>query len=145
MKKKFEKPDAAYGLRKVGRIQKLLSTKDKRPDGGGETIERRVTSTPFCNDARTNFPFLVMEAKSEKAGTAQSGIESQMSFIIRRVLLVQENLKQAAGKDSRWNSGPLVWCLGHRGEEWSVSAAFIKYRKNTMHFVGNCVGLISPS
>lgn len=122
-------------------IRSLLWTKDKRPESGGETIETTITSTPFHRDVRTTFPFLVSESKSEKAGVPQSEVESQMAFAVRSLLLVQENLRKAAGKDSRWMSGPLVWCVSHRGEEWQISAAFIKYRGNIEQFVGKCLGL----
>ena len=85
------------------------------------------------------------ESKSEKAGVPQSDVESQMAFVVRSLLLVQENLRKAADKDSKWISGPLVWCVSHRGEEWQVSAAFMKYRRSIEHFVGNVSDLISSN
>jgi hypothetical protein len=141
LNKTSEKPDAVYGLRRTGRIKSLLWTKDNRPASGGETIENTIIGTPFHPDERITFPFLVSESKSEKAGVPQSEVESQIAFVVRSLLLVQEDLRKAAGKDSRWISGPLVWCVSHRGEEWQVSAAFIKYRNNEEHFVGKPFGL----
>jgi hypothetical protein len=73
--KKHEAPDLVYGLRKVGSIERYLSTKDARPNAGGNILGSTIRSSPFKDDTQTLFPFLVNESKSEKAGMSQSAVE----------------------------------------------------------------------
>ncbi|OBT59599.1 hypothetical protein VE04_00034 [Pseudogymnoascus sp. 24MN13] len=130
MQKKEEQPDRVYGLRKTNRLERLLCwTEDKRVEAGGKMIGESVQSTPFRPDGEPIvFPFLALEAKSEKGRDAFSDIETQTAFTIRSLLTLQENLRRAAGEDSEWESGPLVWFLANKGEQWRVAAAYIDYK-----------------
>ncbi|KAF2809204.1 uncharacterized protein BDZ99DRAFT_533885, partial [Mytilinidion resinicola] len=127
--KKREKPDRVYGLRITKRLERLLLwSEDKRASSGGKTIGESIRSTPFRADGEpVLFPFLVIEAKSEKGREGFSDIEVQTAFAIRTLLELQQDLADAVGEDSSSETSPLVWFLSYRGEQWRVSAAFIKY------------------
>jgi len=72
---------------------------------------------------RSAFPFLVLEAKSEKGAESLSRAADQTAFAIRELLLIQEDFRVAAGENAEWDSGPLVWFLSFKGEEWKVCIA----------------------
>lgn len=141
MQKKEEQPDRVYGLRKTNRLERLLCwTEDKRVEAGGKMIGESVQSTPFRPDGEPIiFPFLALEAKSEKGRDAFSDIETQTAFTIRSLLTLQENLRIAAGEDSEWESGPLVWFLANKGEQWRVAAAYIDYKSGIRNYVSAIV------
>ncbi|PKS08714.1 hypothetical protein jhhlp_004767 [Lomentospora prolificans] len=122
-------PDRIYGLRKTKRFERILYREDKRKSSSkGKYIGDNTRTTPFCPDGEpVLFPFLVIEAKSEKGGAPFSSIEAQTAFAIRELLLVQDELRQAAEDDMDWDAAPLAWFLSYRGEQWRVSAAFIKW------------------
>jgi hypothetical protein len=134
---KKEEPDRVYGLRMTKRLERLLQwTEDKRPTSGGKMIGESIRSTPFRPDGEPIvFPFLALEAKSEKGSDNFSDIETQTAFTIRLLLSLQEDLKTASGKDSEWESGPLVWFLANKGEQWRVAAAYIEYLNGVRHHV----------
>jgi hypothetical protein len=62
------------------------------------------------------YPFLLVEAKSEKGSPGFESIESQSAFPIRALLKLQHDL--GAATESEIN--PLVWFLANQGEEWRV-------------------------
>lgn len=137
MQKKEEQPDRVYGLRRTKRLERLLSwTEDKRVEAAGKMIGESIQSTPFRPDGEPIvFPFLALEAKSEKGRDAFSDIETQTAFTIRSLLTLQEDLRRAAGEDSEWESGPLVWFLANKGEQWRVAAAYIDYKAGIRNHV----------
>jgi hypothetical protein len=137
MHKKEEKPDRVYGLRLTNRLERLLErTEDKRAAAGGRMIGESIKSTPFRLDGKPIvFPFLVLEAKSEKGKYSFSDIEAQTAFTIRTLLTLQEDLRVAAGEDSEWETGPLVWFLAYKGEQWRVAAAHIEYKDDVRQHV----------
>ncbi|KAI1031302.1 hypothetical protein LB504_000118 [Fusarium proliferatum] len=111
--KREERPDRIYGLKATKRFRRLL----------GSVPGTRTT--PFKPDGEPIiFPFLVIEAKSEKAGYNFSDIQIQTSFVIRELLSIQQGLAAAAEEDQDWDAGPLVWSLSYMGEQWRVSAAY---------------------
>jgi hypothetical protein len=59
----------------------------------------------------------------------------QTAFSIRTLLKLQWDLKVAAGNNSEWESGPLVWFLANKGESWRVAAAFVQDMRGEQHFV----------
>jgi hypothetical protein len=107
---KKEEPDRIYGLRLTKRLERRLQwTEDKRAAARGKIIGGSIHSAPFRPDGeRIVFPFLALEAKSEKGRDSFSDIETQTAFTIRSLLTLQEDLRRAAGEDSEWESGP--WC-----------------------------------
>ncbi|KAF5599882.1 hypothetical protein FPANT_2987 [Fusarium pseudoanthophilum] len=114
LQKREVRPDRVYGLQATKRFGRLLE------------LTQGVRSNPFKPDGEPLiFPFLVIEAKSEKAGSSNSDIQLQTGFAIRELLMIQYELGEAAGEDGNWHGGPLVWFVSYRGEDWRVSAAYI--------------------
>jgi hypothetical protein len=107
MQKKQE-PDRVYGLRMTKRLERLLQwTEDKRVTSGGVMIGESIRSNPFRPDGEPIvFPFLVLEAKSEKSTNNFSDIETQTAFTIHLLLTLQEDLRKATGEDGEWRLAP---------------------------------------
>ncbi|KAF4969181.1 hypothetical protein FSARC_3557 [Fusarium sarcochroum] len=122
--KREERPDRVYGLQATNRLSRLLqSAKD-------------IRSSPFRPDGEPIiFPFLVIEAKSEKGSDAFTDTQVQTAFAIRELLLIQRGLAQAAGEDTEWDAGPLVWFLSYKGEQWRVSAAYTHNQDDVTFYV----------
>ena len=119
--KQTERPDRIYGLLKAKRLNRLLESPDKRTGGN---IEDMLKCTPFRADGKPLvFPFLILEAKSEKGASSFTDIEVQSAFAIRELLILQDELRQAAGDGMDWDGGPLVWFISYKGEQWRVHAA----------------------
>jgi hypothetical protein len=115
--KREEKPDRVYGLRRTKRLERLLVSADG------------LRATPFRPDGEPIlFPFLILEAKSEKSADSFTDIEVQTAFAIRELLRLQDGLRQATDEEEDWEAGPLVWFLSYKGEQWRVSAAYIERR-----------------
>lgn len=134
---KKEEPDRVYGLRMTKRLERLLLwTEDKRVTSGGKPIGECIKTSPFRHAGEPIiFPFLALEAKSEKGRDAFSDVEMQTAFTIRALLKLQDELRKATGEESQWESGPLVWFLANKGEQWRVAAAYIEYEHRAQHFV----------
>jgi hypothetical protein len=99
-------------------------------------IGESIRSTPFRPDGELIiFPFLVLEAKFEKSTDNFSDIETQTAFTIHLLLTLQEDLRKATGEDSGWETGPLVWFLANKGEQWRVASAYIEYQNGIRHHV----------
>jgi hypothetical protein len=102
----------------------------------GKSIGECIRFTPFRPDGEPIvFPFLALEAKSEKGRDGFSDVEMQTAFTIRALLKLQGDLRNATGEDSEWESGPLVWFLSYKGEQWRVAAAYIEYENGVEHYV----------
>ncbi|KAL4970163.1 uncharacterized protein BDV14DRAFT_195691 [Aspergillus stella-maris] len=98
------KPDRVIGVRRAGKLDDLLS---ENPD---------TPATVVKGDIDMCFPFLVLEAKSEKNSVGFGSIERQTAFPIRTMLNVQRGLEVA----SLTSLTPLVWFLANQGDEWRV-------------------------
>ncbi|KAK0620777.1 hypothetical protein B0T14DRAFT_522131 [Immersiella caudata] len=130
-----ERPDRVYGLRATKRLDRILSRVDKRHGASGQCIGDSVRSHPFREDAEpVHFPFLLLEAKSEKGPDSLSDAANQSAFSIRELLLIQQDLQLAAEESPDWDAGPLVWFLSYKGEEWKVSIAYIDKRVDCSRF-----------
>lgn len=70
------------------------------------------------------FPFLVLEAKSSSARDSWHAIRMQTAFSIKTLLDAQHRLHSVVGARSKWETGPLVWFLANRGEDWRISLAY---------------------
>ncbi|KAF2228581.1 hypothetical protein EV356DRAFT_512709 [Viridothelium virens] len=75
--------------------------------------------SPFA-DGSTCFPFLVVEAKSEKAGPGFEAIQRQSALAIRSCLKLQTDLETNSGNELLH---PLVWFIGFQGDEWRLYCA----------------------
>ncbi|KAL2192920.1 hypothetical protein P885DRAFT_5162, partial [Corynascus similis CBS 632.67] len=134
-RKRNEMPDRIYGMRATKRLERALNCLDKRPSASGQCISDSITTHPFGGDAEpVHFPFLVLEAKSEKGAESLSRAADQTAFAIRELLLIQEGLRVAAGEDAEWDAGPLVWFLSFKGEEWKVCIAYVSVENGSQYF-----------
>lgn len=127
VQKEKEVPDRIWGLRTTERIDRIL--KRQRPAGIG-SVGDTMTTSPFKGDSSTLlYPFLVLEAKSEKCADSFSDINTQTGFTIRTLLNLQHNFvlslpdsQQASIQNA---SLPLVWMISSKGDQWRVSGAYI--------------------
>jgi len=142
LSKKFQKPDAVFGLRQTRNFENLLNDNEKQglELHGEETPEGRqvheildlVTMAQPLNQRGDEllFPFLVLEAKSGSSDSDWHAIQMQTAFPIKTFLDAQNRLKVATGQQSKWESGPLVWFFANRGRDWKVSVAYIEYERS---------------
>ncbi|KAL4941659.1 hypothetical protein BDV06DRAFT_194094 [Aspergillus oleicola] len=98
------KPDRVLGLRRAGELDTLLA---QNPD---------TMATVVKGDIDMCFPFLVLEAKSEKNAVGFGSIERQTAFPIRTMLNVQRGLEA----ESLTPLNAIVWFLANQGDEWRV-------------------------
>ncbi|KEF62473.1 uncharacterized protein A1O9_00446 [Exophiala aquamarina CBS 119918] len=120
-----QKPDRVYGFRATARFKRLLYC---TLSSSGTLIGESVKHSPFPNKNNNEpllFPFLVLEAKSERGNGSFTQIETQTAFTIRTLLDLQYGLKKASGPGSQWKAEPLVWFIGYKGEYWRISAAYV--------------------
>ncbi len=128
LSKTKEIPDRVHGLRATRRLKRILSS---------DAIADTITTHPFLGDSEpVHFPFLVLEAKSEKGADSLTDAALQTAFSIRKLLVIQDDLRRAAvGAAAGWDAGPLVWFLSNKGEDWSVCIAYIETENDCRHFV----------
>ena len=106
--RRYRKPDRMYGL---GMTQSFeIYTRWRR----------EITHSPF-KDTGTPclYPFLIIEAKSEKQTHGFDHIERQTELPLRTCLMLQRNLETSTGIPLQ----PLVWFVAFRGDEWRLYAA----------------------
>lgn len=125
-----EHPDRVYGLRETSAFERALSACSKlntAQSGTAALVRDAVRCTPFRQDGDPLlFPFLILEAKSGKGQDSFSSIEKQTAFPIRTLLRLQEELQKQCRYHLAWQDGPTVWFLANKGEEWRVSAGFVR-------------------
>ena len=114
---KERKPDRIFGLEKTTMFEKYVSAEENE----------NLRHSPFA-DGRILYPFLIIEAKSEKGSPGFDSIESQTAFPIRTLLQLQDKLALQTGT----KINPLLWFLANQGEEWRVYAAVV----DNSQFVG---------
>ncbi|KAG5744247.1 hypothetical protein H9Q70_013048 [Fusarium xylarioides] len=118
-----ERPDRVWGLQNTKRFARLLQ------------LNRNIRSSPFKPDGEPiAFPFLIIEAKSEKGSDAFTNIQTQTSFAIRELLMIQQGLARAADEDVEWDAGPLVWFIAYKGEQWRVHTAYVDERDGKVFY-----------
>lgn len=117
-----KEPDRIYGLRRTNRIERILSTEG--PDG--VSVGESVRLTPFNESQPLLFPFLVLEAKSEKSAGSFSKIYAQTALGIRELLCLQRDLVKASAENQNAGTNPLVWFLANKGETWNVYGAYLE-------------------
>ena len=123
-------------MRATRKLERVLSSIDKRYSASGQCISDSIRSHPFREDAEpVHFPFLLLEAKSEKGPDSLSNAAYQTAFSIRELLLLQDDLQLAAGEGPEWDAGPFVWFLSYKGEEWRVCIAYVDKESDGMLFV----------
>ena len=121
------RPDRVYGLRRTNRIKRLL-TERRTPEG--HRIGEIIRTHPFSDKCEELiYPFLVLEAKSEKSSYSLSDAEAQTACTIVTLLQLQIDLLQKAKNGSISHQDPLVWFLSHKGENWTVAICFVENLK----------------
>ncbi|KAJ5645636.1 hypothetical protein N7507_011647 [Penicillium longicatenatum] len=125
--KHYEAPDRIFGLRQTDNFRFLLDSTDKRHTETSNAILREsIEHSPFSAEPEPLlFPFLMIEAKSSK-GADRAEVQMQSAFCLRRLLKLQHDLVAATGEETEWATGPLVWFLGTRGEQWDLYAGFVE-------------------
>jgi hypothetical protein len=78
---------------------------------------------------------LFWKRNPRRAQINSSDIETQAAFTVHFLLTLQEDLRKASGEDSEWETGPLVWFLANKGEQWRVASAYIEYQNGIRHHV----------
>jgi hypothetical protein len=101
-----KEPDRVFGLRHTKAFNENASALE------------RLRRSPF-RDGKVLYPFLIIEAKSEKRSTGFEYIETQTAFPIRTLLKLQKDLSIASGV----SLNPLVWFLANQGDKWVVYGA----------------------
>ncbi|KIW14375.1 hypothetical protein PV08_07157 [Exophiala spinifera] len=119
-----KRPDRVFGLRLTKRLERILDFTEG-PDG--KLVRELITTTPFQDSSRPLlFPFLYLEAKSEKSRDSFSKIDLQSGFALRNLLQLQHNLMHAAIENGEAHMVPLVWYLAYRGQHWHLAAAYVE-------------------
>ena len=109
-----KRPDRIYGLQQTENFARAL--KALAPS-------RELRSSPFGEGSEPLlYPFLIVEAKSQKSGAGFDAIEMQTAFPIRTLLKLQHDLNDAVG-ESPGNS-PLIWFFANRGEDWRLYCGY---------------------
>jgi hypothetical protein len=120
--RKKKAPDRVYGLQMTNNFEMLLSTSlaSTISNGPDTTLGEIVRSCPFKEGVEPLlFPFLILEAKSEKSSNGFNDIQAQTAFPILALLKLQEDLL-AKATDSHLADGPLTWFFANRGDAWRV-------------------------
>ncbi|KIX06830.1 uncharacterized protein Z518_04806 [Rhinocladiella mackenziei CBS 650.93] len=122
-----KKPDRLIGLRVTRRLDRILN-QTEGPQG--DLIGDSIKTSPFKHGCQPLlFPFILLEAKSEKSPDAFSKINLQTGFAIRALLELQRNLAHATVENRQSGMKPLVWFLSYRGESWRLSGAYVEERE----------------
>ena len=101
---KYKRPDRVFGL--------------SLTDSFVPYFRRQKEFSPFKNGF-TLYPFLIVEAKSEKRGPGFDSIQRQSALAIRTCLKLQIELESQSQEILR----PIVWFLGFQGAEWRLYCA----------------------
>ena len=94
-----------YGLRVTDSLKLYSSKRSSFPH------------SPF-RDKKILYPFLVIEAKSEKGSPGFESIEAQSALAIRSCVLLQRRLEAKTSIPLH----PLVWFIAYQGDEWRLYA-----------------------
>lgn len=127
LRKREHRPDRIIGLCQTRTIRSLLEKLDRRHASPSMTVGQTIRTTPFAEEGEpVVFPFLIMEAKSEKSASSFRDIDMQTAFAIRELVLLQEELERATSElgHPEWEAAPLVWYFSYRGEQWRLHGAF---------------------
>ena len=121
-----KRPDRVLGLLKTKAFQKVLDSLESSTHAtgarhGGKSI---IRCSPFkeCEDPLL-FPFLILEAKSERNSKGFNASQIQTAFPIWALLKLQEGLQVNLPSDTP-TAGPLVWFISNQGDYWRVYGCY---------------------
>ena len=122
-----QEPDRVFGLRQTQNIERLLSA--PMPDLNGEKNDASLGDflkpSPFKDESEPLvYPFLILEAKSEKSSSGYADIQTQTLFPILSLLKLQDELSTQVIERGNNYFAPLVWFLGYRGDGWRVYGCY---------------------
>ncbi|KAI2740946.1 hypothetical protein DTO013E5_2066 [Penicillium roqueforti] len=125
--KNSEFPDRIFGLRQTDNLRCLLDSLDKRHmESSNITLRNSIELSPFGAEPEPLlFPFFMIEAKSSQGADRAKNL-MQSAFCLRRLLKIQHDLVIATDEETQWATGPLIWFLTTRGEQWDVYAGFVE-------------------
>jgi len=137
-----KEPDRIHGLQKTKNFEKLLSeyyVHEATPEPSLKPLEDilKVSINPDNGGEPLLFPFLILEAKSEKGNENFEHMEIQTAFPVRNALKLQHDLLKMPGNTMYVPGGPLVWFVATRGEDWRVYAAFVHEEEGRPNYVSN--------
>ena len=101
-------PDRVFGLGMTKSFERCVS------------FQPNLRHSPF-GDRRLLYPFLVIEAKSEKGSPGFEYIETQTALPLRTCMKLQEDLANSTES----NLTPLVWFMAYQGDQWRVYAGTV--------------------
>ena len=121
-----QEPDRVYGLQETKNFKDLFSRPTVRSSNlRGKTIGESVRSSPFKDVSDPLlFPFLILEAKSDKSSNGFDDISIQTAFPTYALLRLQEELARQVN-DDKLDGGPLVWFFANRGDAWRVYGCYV--------------------
>lgn len=105
-------PDKVYGINTTSKVHHYARAMNK------------INHSPFGHP-QLIYPFLIVEAKSEKGSKGFEAIEVQTAFPIRRFLKLQQDLCRESGV----KMDPLVWFMCCQGDEWRLAACVVNNDK----------------
>lgn len=123
-----KEPDRVYGLKVTRNIEKLLSeTIANLPARSrGHSIGECIRTSAFKEGTEPLlFPFLILEAKSEKSRNGFTDIQIQTMFPILTLLRLQEDLNDNLVGTTEHGVGSLLWFLANRGDSWRVYGCYV--------------------
>ena len=132
-----KEPDRVYGLRTNKSLDALLSRVRPHLEGAEQPLRlvEKLTTSPFKGSGDPLlFPFLLIEAKSERSADGFSDAQLQSLIPIRRLLTLQEALYSQTSSQS---SAPLVWFMAYRGDTWRVYGCYLTDTKPS-RYVSTC-------
>lgn len=123
-KRRGKKPDRVFGLQETNIFEEILDQTSSQSSSSPSNLRRRLKASPFRGKSRPLlYPFLIVEAKSEKSDDSFSDAEEQTAFPIKTLLELQYDLRKRVNKFT--GSGPLVWFLTSRGDSWRVYGCYV--------------------
>jgi len=126
-----QEPDRVYGLQATKNFETLLSSPTivSSADGSNSSLGDSIRSCPFKEGIEPLlFPFLILEAKSEKSSCGFDDIQTQTAFPILALLKLQNDLhSQETGTEP--GNPPLVWFFANRGDAWRVYGCCVSGRE----------------
>lgn len=139
-----KRPDRIHGLRRTKNIDILLQTQfwHDGPLRYEKVVEEVIRPISLQReDEGLLYPFLIMEAKSEKGASSFERIETQTCFPIKQALQLQQKLFKVRGDTMDIPGGPLVWFMANHGEDWRVYSAHIEGTEAQPRYV--CISKLS--
>lgn len=122
-----QEPDRVYGLQTTRNFEKLLSKPAMNSFINSESLSigEVIRASPFKEGVEPLlFPFLILEAKSEKSSNGFEDIQTQTAFPILALLKLQHDLQAKVG-DSISEVSSLVWFFANRGDAWRVYGCYV--------------------